>query len=156
MIIDQFANAVEAIVEKDPRFERDAYFFVRDALDFTTKGQRRKAAAASGGPADAHVTGQQLLEGARLYAIKQYGPMVLAVFDHWRVQRCEDIGALVFNLIEAGVFGKTDQDTIKDFSGGYDFEEAFVKPFRSSQLAVSANRENRASAPAVRDKSKST
>ena len=153
MIIDQFANALEAIVEKDPRFERDAYFFVRDALDFTTKGQRRKAPAA-GGTADAHVTGQQLLEGVRLYALKQYGPMVLAVFDHWRVRRCEDIGAIVFNLIEARVFGKTEHDTIQDFGGGYDFEEAFVKPFQPSQPTVGAGRGGRRGAPA-RDKSKS-
>ncbi len=131
MISDQFSSAVDDIVARDPRFERDAYFFVRDALDFTTKGQRRKTAP-SGPGTDSHVTGQQLLEGARLYALKQYGPMVPTVLEHWRVRSCEDIGALVFNLIEAGVFGKTEQDTADDFSGGYDFEEAFVEPFRAA------------------------
>ncbi len=137
MITDQFSNSVDEIVARDPRFEHDAYLFVRDALDFTTKGQRRKTSAAAPA-ADAHVTGQQLLEGVRLYAIKQYGPMALTVLEHWRVRSCDDIGAIVFNLIEARVFGKTDQDTLEDFSGGYGFKEAFVDPFRSSRKAKPA------------------
>ena len=129
MISDQFSNAVDEIVAHDSRFEPDAYIFVRDALDFTTKGQRKKTAP---GSPDSHVTGQQLLEGVRLYALKQYGPMALTVFEHWRVRSCEDIGMIVFNLIEAKVFGKTERDTLEDFRAGYDFEKAFVEPFRSS------------------------
>lgn len=130
MISDQFSHAVDAIVSRDPRFEHDAYLFVRDALDFTTKGQRKKTAPSG---VDSHVTGQQLLEGVRLYAIKQYGPMAVTVFEHWRVRSCEDIGAIVFNLIEAKVFGKTDRDTLEDFRAGYDFEAAFVEPFRAAR-----------------------
>ncbi len=133
MISDQFSNAVDEIVARDPRFDADAYLFVRDALDFTTKGQRRKSSSTV---VDAHVSGQQLLEGVRLYAVKQYGPMALTVLEHWRVRCCEDIGAIVFNLINAKVFGKTDHDTLEDFRDGYDFEEAFVEPFRSSRKAA--------------------
>jgi uncharacterized repeat protein (TIGR04138 family) len=36
---------------------------------------------------------------------------------------------MVFNLIAAGVFGKTEEDSIEDFKNVYDFEEAFVRPF---------------------------
>ena len=36
---------------------------------------------------------------------------------------------MVFNLIEAGIFGKTEEDSLEDFKNVYDFEEAFVKPF---------------------------
>jgi uncharacterized repeat protein (TIGR04138 family) len=144
MISDQFSNAVDAIVSRDDRFEHDAYLFVRDALDFTTKGQRKKAAP---GTLDSHVTGQQLLEDVRLYALKQYGPMALTVFDHWRVRSCADIGAIVFNLIDAKVFGKTDRDTLDDFQSGYDFEAAFVEPFRSARRTetLDAGRSRRAS-----------
>ena len=73
MISDQFSNAVDTIVARDPRFDADAYLFVRDALDFTTKGQRRKSSAA---PIDAHVSGQQLLEGRaalRDQAVRTHG-----------------------------------------------------------------------------------
>jgi uncharacterized repeat protein (TIGR04138 family) len=36
---------------------------------------------------------------------------------------------MVFNLIGAGIFGKTDEDSMEDFKSVYDFDEAFVKPF---------------------------
>ena len=53
----------------------------------------------------------------------------MTVFDSWGIRSCEDIGHMVFNLIGAGIFGKTEQDSIEDFKNVYDFEEAFVKPF---------------------------
>ena len=55
--------------------------------------------------------------------------MALTVFSYWGIERCEDIGNMVFNLIGAGIFGKTEQDSIEDFKSVYDFRDAFVKPF---------------------------
>ena len=37
---------------------------------------------------------------------------------------------MVFNLIGAGIFGKTEKDSLDDFKSVYTFQEAFVKPFR--------------------------
>ena len=36
-----FAEALDSIVASDPRYQRDAYIFLRDALDFTTKQQKK-------------------------------------------------------------------------------------------------------------------
>ena len=147
MNLDHFTAAVDAIVAADARYERDAYLFVRDALEFTTK-QKKKAGAMT--PLECHVGGQQLLEGVRQYALQEFGPMVPTVFEHWRVRSCEDIGTIVFNLIEAREFGKSEQDTLDDFRRGYDFEEAFVKPFRPAGKApatVKKGRKNPAPAP---------
>lgn len=121
-----FAEAVDLITSQDRRFDREAYFFLRDALDYTVKLRKKLREGDSSG----HVTGQQLLEGIRQYALKQYGPMVVTVFDYWNVQRCEDFGAMVYNLIRIGVFGKTATDSIDDFKSTYTFEEAFVTPFQ--------------------------
>jgi uncharacterized repeat protein (TIGR04138 family) len=129
---DHFAATVEAICARDSRFDAGAYLFVRDALMFTARQQKKKLAGGTV-PLECHVTGQQLLDGVRRYALDQYGPMVMTVFSHWRIGSCEDIGAIVFQLIEAKEFGKTDQDTIADFRGGFDFEEAFVLPFRPAK-----------------------
>src|SRR5204862_222313 len=82
-----------------------------------------------------HVTGPELLDGVRRYALKEFGPMVMTVFDSWGVHSCEDVGNMVFNLIGAGVFGKTDEDSIEDFKNVYDFAEAFVKPFTPEKPA---------------------
>lgn len=119
-----FAEALESVVGSDPRYQRDGYIFLRDALDFTTKQQKKVK-----GVSVRHVTGPELLDGVRHYALKEFGPMVMTVFDNWGIRSCEDVGHMVFNLIGAGVFGKTEQDSIEDFKNVYDFEEAFVKPF---------------------------
>ncbi len=119
-----FAEALESVVGSDPRYQRDGYIFLRDALDFTTKQQKKVK-----GVSVRHVTGPELLGGVRQYALKEFGPMVMTVFDSWGIRSCEDIGHMVFNLIGVGVFGKTEQDSIEDFKNVYDFEEAFVKPF---------------------------
>src|SRR5256885_2422082 len=120
-----FAEALDSIVASDNRYHREAYIFLRDALDYTTKQQKKARGAAI-----RHVAGPELVEGVRLYALKEFGPMALTVFSHWGIERCEDIGAMVFNLIGAGIFGKTEQDSIEDFKSVYTFQDAFVKPYR--------------------------
>ena len=119
-----FAEALDSIVASDPRYTRDAYVFLRDALDFTTKQQKKIKGAMV-----RHVAGPELLEGMRQYALHEFGPMVMTVFSSWGIHCCEDIGHMVFNLIEAGIFGKTEEDSLEDFKNVYDFEEAFAKPF---------------------------
>jgi uncharacterized repeat protein (TIGR04138 family) len=119
-----FAEALDSIVVNDPRYQRDAYIFLRDALDYTTKQQKKAR-----GTTVRHVAGPELLEGVRQYALKEFGPLVITVFESWGIKCCEDIGHMVFNLIEAGVFGKTEEDSMEDFKSVYDFQEAFVKPF---------------------------
>ena len=118
------ADALDSIVVGDARYLRDAYVFLRYALDYTTKQQKKARGAAV-----RHVAGPELLEGVRLYAVKEFGPMALTVFSYWGINRCEDIGHMVFNLIGAGIFGKTEQDSLEDFKSVYTFHEAFVKPF---------------------------
>jgi uncharacterized repeat protein (TIGR04138 family) len=126
-----FVEALDSIVANDPRYQRDAYIFLRDALDFATKQQKKAK-----GTTVRHVSGPELLDGVRQYALKEFGPMVLTVFDNWGIRSCEDIGHMVFNLIGAGVFGKTDQDSIEDFKGVYDFQDAFAKPFAPAKKTV--------------------
>ena len=119
-----FAEALDSIVASDPRYQRESYIFLRDALDFTTKQQKKVK-----GTTVRHVSGPELLEGVRQYALKEFGPMVVTVFDSWGIRSTEDVGHMVFNLIGAGIFGKTDEDSIEDFKNIFDFQEAFVKPF---------------------------
>ncbi len=125
-----FAEALDSILAMDPRYSRDAYVFLRDALDYTTKQQKK----IKGGPVR-HVAGPELLQGVRQYALKEFGPMVVTVFSYWGIRCCEDIGHMVFNLIGVGIFGKTEEDSLEDFKSVYDFEEAFVKPFAPEKPA---------------------
>ena len=121
-----FEEAIAQILQKDVRYDAEAYRFVREALDVTLKLFEKP----STGPAR-HVSGQELLEGFRRHALAEFGPMALRVLSHWGVRRSEDVGELVFNLVEIGALGKTDRDRREDFSGGYDFHEAFRAPFQA-------------------------
>jgi uncharacterized repeat protein (TIGR04138 family) len=122
-----FEEALEQILAKDARYHREAYLFVREALDHTQKligkqspGQIR------------HVSGQELLDGIRQYSLAQFGPMAMTVFEEWGVHHCRDFGEIVFNMVEIGLLAKTENDSRADFEGGYAFEDAFRKPFLPS------------------------
>jgi uncharacterized repeat protein (TIGR04138 family) len=131
-----FAEALDAVLAEDSRYHREAYIFLRDALDFTVKQKKKgKGDPARHAGVPDHVSGRELLEGVRQYALKEFGPMVVTVFGYWGVHRCEDIGEMVFNLIRAGIFGKADSDSAEDFKGGYDFIEAFVAPFQTEVIS---------------------
>ena len=119
-----FQEAVEQLVRKDPRYHEQAYYFLREGLDFSIKLLQKPAS----GPGR-HVSGSELIEALRQFALQEYGPLARTVLNHWGIRRCEDFGELVFNLVEAGVLGKTEQDKREDFAGGYDFDTAFRKPF---------------------------
>lgn len=126
-----FSEVVALICKEDSRFDRKAYDFVRLGLDHTVKELRKKDA---GKPERSrHVTGPELLEGLRIYALEQYGPLAKTVLNTWGVRRCRDFGDIVFNLIEYNVFSKTDSDRREDFADIFEFEEAFVKPFQPAR-----------------------
>jgi uncharacterized repeat protein (TIGR04138 family) len=125
-----FAEVVEQIRKESPRFDRGAYFFVKQALDHTLKSVKKESEGRPG----RHVSGQELLSGIREFALDQYGPMAFTVLDRWGVRKCEDFGDIVFNLVEYGVLGKTEQDRREDFANGYDFREAFVVPFEPARV----------------------
>lgn len=71
----------------------------------------------------------QLLDGIRDYALDRFGPMTLTLMDHWNIKKCRDFGNIVFNLVDFGILGRTENDSLEDFEGGYSFDEAFELPF---------------------------
>ena len=126
-----FSEIVALINKEDPRFDRRAYDFVRLGLDQTVKELRKKDAART--EKSRHVSGAELLEGLRAYALEQFGPLAKTVLNAWGVRRCRDFGDIVFTLIEYSVFSKTDNDRREDFADIFDFDEAFVKPFQPAK-----------------------
>lgn len=111
----EFLNKVEDILLKDNRYHRDSYEFVMHALWFTQKKLKKND----------HVSGKQLLEGVRDYTLEQYGPMARFLLKEWNINKTEDFGNIVFNMINAGLMRKTDEDRLEDFKDVYDFEKAF-------------------------------
>jgi len=120
----QFDEAVARILLKDTRFDRGAYHFLKEVLDFTVENEAVKSSSSS-----RHVTAEQLLYGFRDYALQEFGPMASTLMNEWGVQSCMDVGDMVFLLIDEGEFGKQDSDKPEDFREVFMFEEAFVVPF---------------------------
>ena len=128
-----FKEAVAQILKEDPRYAPEAYHFIREALDFTTRSLKKPTE----GP-ERHVSAAELLEGIRQYALKEYGPLAMTVLQAWGIRQCADFGQIVFNLVNKEFLGKTDDDSVRDFDRGYAFETAFRAPFEPEKICRSA------------------
>ncbi|MEO1009494.1 MAG: Minf_1886 family protein [Planctomycetota bacterium] len=107
-------------------FALEAFQFVREGLAHTVAGFD----ASRDGPVPAddgtrHVTGQELCVGLRSYAVERYGLLARTVLRKWGVTTTEDFGKIVYAMVDAGLMRTSDQDSLDDFRGVYDFGEAF-------------------------------
>jgi|TARA_B100001250_G_scaffold402561_1_gene415823 uncharacterized repeat protein (TIGR04138 family) len=121
-----YNEVLDQILDKDDRYHRDAYYFIREGLDST----QHKLAKDAGGNEPRHISGQELTNGLRQYAIDNYGPMTKTLLNEWGVNSTEDFGEIVFNLVENNLLAKTENDSREDFANGFDFNEAFVVPYQ--------------------------
>ncbi len=116
----RFAEEVlDQLQEKHPRFHGKAYFFVLSALHrvLDTLDEPR------------HISGRELAEGVRCLALERFGPMARTVLEHWGIHNTEDLGDIVFALVECGVLIRQDGDSRDDFRDVFDFEEAFEQDY---------------------------
>jgi uncharacterized repeat protein (TIGR04138 family) len=119
---DDMVQKIEALIERDTRYKKEAYFFLYAALDHTVRMLGRHHYTTE---RERHVTGRELLRGISEYGWAQYGPMTKAVFAHWGLTTTLDFGEMVFNLVKMGLMSKTDEDSLEDFRDVYDFDEEF-------------------------------
>jgi uncharacterized repeat protein (TIGR04138 family) len=124
---DKYLQAVNAICNEDNRYDREAFFFVQQAVVFTQDDMKKR-----GRQKNQHISGHELLNGIRKFALDQFGPMALYVLTEWGVKTTEDFGNLVFLMIKHNLLGSSEQDTIDDFINVYDFEDSFADIFSPS------------------------
>jgi uncharacterized repeat protein (TIGR04138 family) len=115
------------IVRKHADYAPEAYQFVFEALDYTLKrrGGGRK-----------HVTGPEIMEGMRLLALETFGYLARSVLASWGVRRTDDVGEIVFRLIQVDLLQKTADDRKEDFAGLFEFDEAFDQAFEQALQSV--------------------
>ena len=87
-------------------------------------------------PSERHLTGQELCEALRQYAVHQYGLMAKVVLSNWGVTATGDFGEIVFNMIKVGLMKKSDQDRREHFDKVFDFDVAFEQQFQINQPAI--------------------
>jgi uncharacterized repeat protein (TIGR04138 family) len=100
---------------EDGRYHPQAFYFVYEALEHKLHqlGERR------------HLTAEELLDGLRLLALDRFGLLARTVLEQWGVSRTEDVGEMVYLLIEHGLLFKTEKDTKEEFKDVFDFRQAF-------------------------------
>jgi uncharacterized repeat protein (TIGR04138 family) len=129
------------LLREDRRYRPEAYQFVWEALNFAQKelkmGTPRVSEPVGSAEepagqhkAERHVSGQELCEAARQYALNQYGLLAKTVLNSWGIYGTSDFGEIVFNLIRIGHMRKTKEDCREDFDNVYDFDAAIEQEFR--------------------------
>ena len=104
---------------REPRFHERAFLFVLSALEFSqTRLTERR-----------HITGAELAIACRDLALERYGVMARLVLDHWGIRVTEDIGDIVFALVDLGLLISQTHDTREDFVGVFDFDQAFERDY---------------------------
>ena len=112
----QFADEVlDQLQERNPRFHARSYIFVLQSLHWVIQSLDTPR----------HVTGKELAEGVRELALERFGPMARTVLEHWGIHDTDDVGRVVFAMVEQGILIKQDGDQPEDFADVFDFEEAF-------------------------------
>ncbi|MFN0052039.1 MAG: Minf_1886 family protein [Planctomycetales bacterium] len=111
------------------RYHQNAYRFMFASLCRT---QQKLGRSQAHGVEDerAHISGQELLEGIREFALLQFGLMARTVFHCWGIHATEDFGRMVFELVERGEMRKTDGDQLSDFFDVFDFTTALEDEYR--------------------------
>lgn len=119
-------RVIQGILERDPRFHERAYIFVLSSLHYTLASL----------DVPRHISAHELCKGCRDLALELFGPMAKTVLEVWGIQSTEDIGEIVFNLLESGILSKTEEDSREDFSAVFDFSEVFEKDYPWGRLDV--------------------
>ena len=117
------------LLRRDPRYTYEAYEFVFAALRHTQKMLGRLPGEEEESSPQQHVSGPELLEGVRDLALREFGLMARTVFRMWGIERTDDFGEIIFNLIESNLMSKTDEDTRQDFHNVYDLDRALVEGY---------------------------
>ncbi|TVP54995.1 MAG: hypothetical protein EA351_11495 [Gemmatimonadales bacterium] len=116
----QFADEIlDRLRERNPRFHPKAYVFLLSALQHVLKDLDQPR----------HITGAELAGGVRDLAIRKFGPTARSVLEHWGIHRTDDLGEIVFALVEAEVLVAEDGDRPEDFRNLFDFEEEFERNY---------------------------
>jgi uncharacterized repeat protein (TIGR04138 family) len=119
------------VVESDHKFALGAYQFVFEGLESTLSRLAVRR----------HVSGGELLAGLRKLALSHFGMLAQTVLRQWGVTKTADFGEIVFRLVDAGLMGKTESDSMSDFTDVFDFDEAFGQGARALPLFAKGTEE---------------
>lgn len=115
-------KSLEQVVAEIGTYPLEAFVFLHEGLAHTIRTVHGEQLSPD---QNMHVSGQQLSEGLREYALLKYGMLARAVLTRWGIEQTLDFGRMVYALIDAGQFSRQESDSLDDFRDVYDFSAAF-------------------------------
>ena len=122
MSTPDFWGVVERIRAADGRYDGEAYAFVMDGLDHTVGELEERR----------HVTAGELLQGLVRFARDRYGMMAYDVLRAWGIGTGSDVGEIVFQLCDAGILARRDEDTREQFDLPLDLKQVLEDEYFDS------------------------
>ena len=116
----QFADDVMGRIRaRGGRYNERAYLFLLGTIEFLQSRLEVRR----------HVTAAELAWACRDFALQQYGLLAPVVLAHWGITRTEDLGRIVYTLVEVGLLVTQPGDHESDFNAVYEFTEAFGESY---------------------------
>ena len=112
-------TVISHLRQRYPGYHETAYLFVLSGLHYTIDRL----------PEPRHISGRELAEGCRDLAIERWGLMARLVLEHWGIRSTDDLGAIVFALVDCGVLVRQENDSMADFHDLFDFTRAFERDY---------------------------
>jgi uncharacterized repeat protein (TIGR04138 family) len=123
-------KSIHEVIKELAVYPPEAFNFVNEGLSYTVKKIHGDAEQAKDPTASRHITGQELCEGLREYALAQWGMLAGTVLARWNIKSTLDFGRIVFAMVDNGFMAKTENDTLDDFKDVFDFKKAFEAGYR--------------------------
>ena len=116
----QFADDVMGRIRaRGGRYHERAYLFLLGTIEFLQSRLEVRR----------HVTAAELAWACRDFALQQYGLLAPVVLAHWGITRTEDLGRIVYTLVEVGLLVTQPGDHESDFNAVYQFTDAFGESY---------------------------
>ena len=116
----QFADDVMGRIRaRGGRYNERAYLFLLGTIEFLQSRLEVRR----------HVTAAELAWACRDFALQQYGLLAPVVLAHWGITRTEDLGRIVYTLVEVGLLVTQPGYHESDFDAVYQFTDAFGESY---------------------------
>ncbi len=119
MDLTKVDSTIENICANDIRYHKNAYHNIFNALAYCETVMKTEK----------NLTAKELVIGYKDITLSKYGALALEVLHHWGIYSTQDIGNIVFNLVNANLLGRSQGDKIEDFKNIFDLTQEMKSPY---------------------------
>jgi len=119
-------DTIDNLSKKYGKYPSGAYIMVFEVLDYIALNADVKR----------HLTGKELALSAFVFSLHQYGLMAKLVWETMGIYSSEDLGQIVFHLVESKLLGKQEGDKVEDFNDLFTSQD-----FADSKMSLVGERE---------------